>query len=114
MVGSGAILYPALEAGASGGIVAVGLMATAEAAEISIAWADGRKEEAEALQERIAPVHQQIVGGMGVPGVKAALQLLGLHGGSPRPPLAPASESRIGEIRDILSSAGLLAPAGVP
>lgn len=113
MVGSGAILYPALEAGASGGIVAVGLMATAQAAEISLAWADGRKEEAEALQERIAPVHQQIVGGMGVPGVKAALQLLGMSGGAPRHPLAPASESRVAEVREILSDAGLLTAAGV-
>lgn len=72
LVGSGALLYGALETGAVGGIVAVGLMAAAEAAEISVAFREGRTADAGRLQERIAPVHQQIVGGMGVPGVKAA------------------------------------------
>jgi 4-hydroxy-2-oxoglutarate aldolase len=108
LVGSGAILFGALGAGATGGIVAVGLMAPAEAAGISVAWSEGRSADAGALQERIAPVHQQIVGGMGVPGVKAALDLLGRHGGAPRPPLAAASEERIAEIRTILEGASLL------
>jgi hypothetical protein len=82
LVGSGAILYGGLEVGAVGGIVAVGLMACAEAAEISVAYAEGRTAEAGRIQERIAPVHNGIVGGMGVPGVKAALDVLGLHGGA--------------------------------
>jgi dihydrodipicolinate synthase/N-acetylneuraminate lyase len=50
---------------------------------------------------------------MGVPGVKAALDLLGLHGGAPRPPLLPYPEARIDEIRGILAAAELLAVAGV-
>ena len=45
---------------------------------------------------------------MGVPGVKAALELLGLHGGEPRPPLPTIPEVRIEEIRDILEAADLL------
>ena len=108
LVGSGAILFGGLGAGARGGIVAVGVMAPAEAAGISVAWFDGRPEEAGSLQERIAPVHQRIVGGMGVPGVKAALDLLGRHGGAPRPPLAEASEDKVAEIRGILAEAALL------
>ncbi|MDZ7780646.1 MAG: dihydrodipicolinate synthase family protein [Gemmatimonadota bacterium] len=113
LVGSGAILYGGLEIGAVGGIVAVGLMACAEAAEISAAFGDGRLEDAGRLQERIAPVHDQIVGGMGVPGVKAALDLLGLHGGQPRAPLSPVSEERSGEIRRILAAAELGEKVGV-
>jgi 4-hydroxy-2-oxoglutarate aldolase len=113
LVGSGALLYAALETGAVGGIVAVGLLATAEAAEIPLAFAEGRLEDAGRLQERIAPVHQQIVAGMGVPGVKAALDLLGLKGGRPRPPLAPASEQKAQAVREILEAADLLEPAGV-
>ena len=113
LVGSGALLYGALETGATGGIVAVGLMAAQQAAEISVAFAAGRMAEAGRLQEQIAPVHQQIVGGMGVPGVKAALDLLGLHGGAPRPPLESASEARIEEIRGILAAADLMAAAEV-
>jgi 4-hydroxy-2-oxoglutarate aldolase len=113
LVGSGAILYGALELGAVGGIVAVGVMATAEAAEIYHAFRNGRTSEAGRIQERIAPVHNGIVGGMGVPGVKAALDLLGLHGGRPRAPLAPVSEARIEEIRGILATAELGEKAGV-
>jgi 4-hydroxy-2-oxoglutarate aldolase len=113
MVGSGSLLYGALETGAVGGIVAVGLLAAAEAAEISVAHSEGRTADAGRAQERIAPVHQQIVGGMGVPGVKAALDVLGLHGGGPRPPLEAASEKKIAEIRTILAAADLLAPAEV-
>lgn len=108
MVGSGALLYGALEIGATGGIVAVGLMAAAEAAEVSVAFAEGRTGDAGRAQERIATVHQEIVGGMGVPGIKAALDLLGLHGGGPRPPLEAASQDRIAQVRTILAEAGLL------
>lgn len=113
LVGNGALLYGALETGAVGGIVAVGLMATAAAAEISIAHREGRLADAGRLQERIAPVHTKIVGEMGVPGVKAALDLLGLRGGDPRPPLSPPSAARVDQIREILASAELLAGAGV-
>jgi len=113
MVGSGALLYAALETGAVGGIVAVGLMAPAEAAAISVSFRDGRTDDAGRLQERIAPVHQEIVGGMGVPGVKAALDLLHLHGGVPRAPLAPASADKVQQIRQILATAELFTPAEV-
>lgn len=108
VVGAGSILYGGLELGAVGGIVAVGLMAAAEAAEISVAFYEGRKADAGRLQERIGPVHTQIVGGMGVPGLKAAMDMLGLHGGSPRPPLLAVAEARREEIRGVLETAGLL------
>lgn len=111
VVGAGSVLYGGLELGAVGGIVAVGLMAAAETAEISVAFYEGRKADAGRLQERITPVHTQIVGGMGVPGIKAAMDMLGLHGGSPRPPLLPVAESRREEIRGVLEAAGLLETA---
>lgn len=111
LVGAGAKLYGGLEIGAVGGIVAVGLMAPGESAEICTAFHDGRKADAGRIQERIAPVHDRIVGGMGVPGIKAALDALGLHGGDPRPPLAPVPEARREEIRRVLHEAGLLETA---
>lgn len=111
LVGSGALLYGAMEMGATGGIVAVGLMATAEAAGIAVGFQEGRTADAGRLQERIAPVHKQIVGGMGVPGIKAALDMLELHGGTPRAPLAAVGPERREEIRGILGAAGLLEAA---
>jgi len=111
LVGSGGVLYGALEAGAVGGIVAVGLLSTADAAAVYAGFAADRKAEAGRAQERIAPLHKRIVGGMGVPGVKAALDILGLHGGAPRPPLAAVSEARREEICRLLEKAGLLSAA---
>lgn len=113
LVGSGAHLYGALELGAAGGIVAVGLLATDAAAEIPIAHGEGRTADAGRIQERIAPVHQRVVAEMGVPGVKAALDMLGLHGGAPRPPLAAYPESRADELRTVLATAELLPAARV-
>jgi 4-hydroxy-2-oxoglutarate aldolase len=111
LVGAGSILYGGLGVGAAGGIVGVGLMAPAAAAEVSVAFFDGREADAGRAQERIAPVHNQIVGGMGVPGVKAALDILGYKGGAPRPPLSPVGEERRQQIRGILEAADLLETA---
>lgn len=108
VVGAGSVLYGGLELGAVGGIVAVGLMAPAEAAEISVAFYEGRKADAGRLQERIGPVHNGIVGAMGVPGIKAAMDMLAFRGGPPRPPLLPVAESRHAEIRGVLETAGLM------
>ena len=106
-----ALLYPALETGAVGGIVAVGMIATADAAAIPTAYRAGRAPEAGRLQERIAPLHQKIVAEMGVAGVKAALDLLGLYGGPPRPPLLPASNEMVSTVRSSLDAAGLRSAA---
>jgi 4-hydroxy-2-oxoglutarate aldolase len=113
LVGNGALLYAALETGAVGGIVAVGMLAPAAAARIPEAHREGNEAEAGRLQERIAPVHERIVSEMGIAGVKAALDVLGLHGGPPRPPLSRASPDRVQAIRRILETAELLTPVGV-
>jgi len=108
LVGSGALLYPALEVGAAGGIVAVGNVAPAASGEIFKAFRAGRMPEAGRLQERVGPVHNALVAGMGVPGVKVALDLLGFHGGDPRPPLQPLPQEGRTKVREILTRAGLL------
>ena len=108
LVGTGANLYGALEVGAVGGILGVANLAPAECAAIVLAFQEGRAADAGRLQERVAPVHKAIVGEMGVGGVKAALDLLGLRGGDPRPPLLPFPEKRLAEVRAILERARLL------
>lgn len=109
LVGSGSKLYGSLEVGAVGGILGVANMAPAEAAALHQAFADGRTGEAGRLQEKIGPVHNAVVAGLGVPGVKAALDLLGYRGGPPRPPLRPLSEKDRDQVRASLEQAGLLA-----
>ncbi len=105
LVGNGAKLYAALEMGAAGGILGVSNLVPAEAAEIYRCQSEGRRSEAGRIQERLAPLHNEIVAGLGVPGVKAALDLMGASGGAPRPPLEPADARAVRKIRDLLRGA---------
>lgn len=108
LVGSGAVLYGALEVGACGGILAVSLLAPHAACEIFRLKREGDDAGAGKLQERIAPVHRAVVGGHGVPGMKAALDLVGLTGGPPRSPLKPLRERERAAVREALEAGGLL------
>ena len=54
------------------------------------------------------PVNQAVTATYGVPGLKAAMDMLGYFGGEPRPPLLTAPESEKAQIREILIKAGLL------
>jgi 4-hydroxy-2-oxoglutarate aldolase len=108
LVGSGANLYGSLEVGAVGGILGVSNPMPQETADLIRAFREGRVQEAGRLQELVAPVHKAAVGEMGVAGVKAALDLMGLRGGDPRPPLRPLAEKRREELRTVLEAAGLI------
>jgi 4-hydroxy-2-oxoglutarate aldolase len=107
LVGNGALLYAALETGAVGGILGVANLMPGASAGITEAFTAGRTAEAGRLQERIGPLHNSVVGGLGVPGVKAALDLLDLRGGDPRPPLRPLREGDVDTVRTALRRAGL-------
>ncbi|MGD2123522.1 MAG: dihydrodipicolinate synthase family protein [Gemmatimonadota bacterium] len=108
LVGSGALLYPALEVGAVGGIVAVANVAPEPSGQLYQAFKAGRSSEAGRLQKKIGPVHNELVGAIGVGGVKAALDLLGYRGGDPRSPILPPSAATREKVREILVRAGLL------
>lgn len=108
VAGAASALYGGLELGAVGGIVAAGLFAPAECAEISVAFYEGRKADAARLQERVTPLHTGIVGGTGVSGIKVAMDMVGLRGGDPRPPLLPVPQAKRDEIRGMLQAGGML------
>ena len=84
-----------------------GLLATAASCELYRTFMAGRSAEAGRLQERIGPLHKKVVAGTGVPGVKHGLDLLGLAGGPPRPPLLPPTDRERGEVAKALERAGL-------
>jgi 4-hydroxy-2-oxoglutarate aldolase len=107
MVGSGSALYGGLELGAFGGILAVANLVPGPAAAIHAAHKAGDSAEAGRIQEVVAPLHDEIVAAMGVPGVKVALDLLGLRGGDPRPPLQPLPEGKRESVASVLDRAGL-------
>ena len=107
LVGSGAILAPCLELGASGGILAVANLAPGVAAHIYNSFEAGDLTEATRQQTVLSPVHNTVVGSMGVPGVKAGLDVLGLRGGHPRPPLSPLGASGQEKVVQLLQGLGL-------
>lgn len=106
-VGSGALLYTALELGAAGGIVAMGLLAPALTAEIVAQFRAGNSARAGQLQARMTPVHKEIVAAYGAVGVKAALELLGYTGGPPRPPLRSLGTKERQNVARVMQEAGL-------
>jgi len=87
LTGSGGQLLPALERGARGGIVAVSLFAAGLSVDVYEGFQAGDLARATAAQERLKPMASEIVAGLGVPGVKAALDIVGLVGGPVRAPL---------------------------
>jgi 4-hydroxy-2-oxoglutarate aldolase len=107
LTGSGVLLAEALRLGADGAILAVALFAPALALEVVQAWQDGDAETTMAAQRRLTPLASRIVGGLGVPGVKAALDAVGLCGGDPRPPLRSLAGSALAEVRDLVHGAEL-------
>jgi 4-hydroxy-2-oxoglutarate aldolase len=110
LVGSGAHLYASLEVGAVGGILGVANLAPSQSALLHASFSRGDHAQAGKIQKQIGPVHKEIVGGFGVPGVKAGLDLLGLKGGDPRPPLRPLSDAGRETVARVMDAAGLLAP----
>ncbi len=107
-VGNGALLYAALELGAVGGILALGLLAPEEYGEMLRLYRDGKLPQAGAIQERLAPAHKQIVGAFGARGVKAALDMKGWNGGPPRRPLSPLNEKHRDVVARVMQEARLL------
>jgi 4-hydroxy-2-oxoglutarate aldolase len=107
LTGNGPFWQQALAAGARGGILAVSLFAPAISRDIYDAMQRGDTETAVALQERLTPPGGRIVGDLGVPGVKAAMDAVGLSGGPVRSPLLPLGAAQVAEVRELLRSAEL-------
>ena len=107
-IGSGALYYAAMELGAVGAVAATACFAAEQTNEIGRAFAAKDKAAAGAIQETVAPLHQGIVSRLGVSGVKAAMDLVGLYGGPVRLPLTPVSQREREGIEQLLSKAGHL------
>ena len=111
LAGSGATCFSALALGAHGAVLALAGVAPAMCVRLCTATAEGRFDEARALQRQLAPLAKLVGSVHGVPGLKAALDLLGFAGGAPRPPLLPVGPSAIDAIRDELVALNLLEAA---
>ena len=108
LVGTAGALFGALALGCVGGVLALANVAPQICVRIYQLVQEGNFEEAKKLQLKMIPVNQAVTATYGVPGLKAAMDMLGYFGGDPRPPLLPSSEKEKLEIREILIKADLL------
>jgi 4-hydroxy-2-oxoglutarate aldolase len=111
LTGNGATWATALRLGARGGILAVALFAGELSLEVWQAHRDGRQDEAIDAQRRLTPLAQEIVGRMGVAGVKAAMDRVGSRGGHVRGPLLPLSSEDEALVGRLLREASVAQPA---
>jgi 4-hydroxy-2-oxoglutarate aldolase len=95
LTGNGGQLLPALERGVRGGIVAVSLFAAGLSMDVYEGFASGDLARATVAQDRLKPMASEIVAGLGVAGVKAALDAVGLVGGPVRLPLTPLTPAQL-------------------
>ena len=103
LCGTASALLDSLEAGANGGILALGASAPQACQEVYLAWKDHDLKLAVEKQQRIAAANQRIVGELGISGVKYACDLNGYYGGRARSPLLSLTGDEKTEIEGLLA-----------
>ena len=108
LAGSAGFLYPALCVGAIGGVLALANIAPQQCCDIVSLFKYGKHEDARELQLRMIAPNAAVTARFGVPGLKAALDMLGYYGGPPRSPLLPLNDAQKETLRGVLAGAGIL------
>lgn len=107
LTGNGGQWLNALRAGARAGILAVCAFAPALSRAVFDAFHAGREDEAAAAQARLTPLAMEIVGKMGIAGVKVAYDEVGLIGGPVRPPLLALDAAGRERVRGLIAASGV-------
>jgi 4-hydroxy-2-oxoglutarate aldolase len=108
LAGAAPTLFTSAALGVHGAVLALAGLAPDLCVELFEHVRAGRVDEGRALQRRLMPLARAIGPVHGVPGLKAALDLLGLAGGVPRAPLRPVTPAVSESLRGLLASLGLL------
>ncbi len=108
LAGSAGFLYPALCLGAVGGVLALANIAPQQCCDIVSLFRHGKHEDARELQLRMIAPNTAVTARFGVPGLKAAMEMVGFYGGPPRSPLLPLNDAQKETLRAILVEAGIL------
>ncbi|MGC2160876.1 MAG: dihydrodipicolinate synthase family protein [Silvibacterium sp.] len=103
LAGSASQLVESLNAGASGGILALAAPAPQACQEIYTAWKDNDTALAANKQQRVVEASATVLGKLGIPGIKHACDLNGYYGGRPRLPLLPLDAEQQAEVARIMA-----------
>lgn len=105
MIGNGTVFSEALQAGARGGILAVGCVVPDLCLEIFRAVEAGEVDRASTLQQRLTPLARAVTKTYGIGGLKTAMDMTGYVGGAVRRPLQLPSDEARSEIAQLLREA---------
>lgn len=108
LAGSASFFLAALTVGAVGCVAALANVAAEQVIELQDAFRAGNLGRARELQAQLLKPNHAVTAGYGVPGLKAALDLMGFYGGPVRSPLQSLGEAERGDLRKILETAGIL------
>ncbi len=111
LAGSASFLLAAAVLGAVGAVAAMANLAPRRLVQMLAALEGCDLAAARAIQLDIIELNTAVTSRFGVPGLKAALDLLGYQGGRARLPLLPLPDEDRATLRGILVRAGLLDPA---
>jgi dihydrodipicolinate synthase/N-acetylneuraminate lyase len=103
MIGSAQQLHESLQAGATGASLPFADAAPGACFEIYAAFTDSDTRLTEQKQQRITKAAAHIVGELGIPGLKYAMDLNGYYGGNGRLPLLPLDAETKLEIERLMA-----------
>ncbi len=103
LAGTTSTFYAALCVGAAGGILALACVVPETCWRLFELVAAGRHEEARAVQRQLIPLARLLGPTYGVPGLKAALRIVGYDLGQPRGPLAPVADAGVAALKEVLA-----------
>ncbi|KAF4677862.1 Transmembrane protein 65 [Perkinsus chesapeaki] len=102
LAGSAGFLLPALSIGAVGGVCALANIAPQLCCDIQDAFFKGDLSCAMAHQHRAVEINTAVTSQFGVPGLKYAMDMVGLHGGPCRKPLVDLTDVEKTKLATIL------------
>ncbi|HNV34954.1 MAG TPA: 4-hydroxy-tetrahydrodipicolinate synthase [Bacillota bacterium] len=102
--GSGSFLLPTLAVGGKGTTAALANIAADELADIYDAFMAGDMQKAKQAQLKVMDINAAVTSKWGVPGLKAAMDMMGYIGGRPRLPMLPLPEKEKAELAKIVAA----------
>jgi 4-hydroxy-2-oxoglutarate aldolase len=106
LAGSADFFYPSLHIGATGGTLSIANSMPEVCCDLYKLFKKGDYEKAKELHFKISRLNQAISGSWGVAGVKAAMDVLGYKGGSPRHPLKEITKEGLEKIKQTIRDEG--------
>ena len=108
LAGSANYFFDLLQAGGTGGVLSLANVFPERCAALYRAFVDGKHEEARTLSDEIVALNHDVSGSYGVAGVKAAMDMVGFAGGTPRRPLPGLADPERRRLEEAIRSRGLL------